>query len=604
MSGLTGSTVTDASGAYTGTEAVDWSGTVTPVLAGYTFAPLSRTYSHIAADQTAQDYTATLLTYTISGTVTLDSSPLAGVVMAGLPGSPVTNAAGTYAAMVNYGSSFTVTPTLEGYTFTPASRTYTSVTADHLADDDTATAVLVPTITVTSPNGGESWARGTAHAVTWTQTGLTGTVTVDLYKGGVYQKTLGTVAATAETFSWVIASNETAGTDYRMLVWQGSISDQSDADFAVVRKPKVDFNNDGQEDILWRYYGTGGYQGLNVAWLMNQTVMPLMLPQGVGATAAAGTVSGPVTPAPQERGAIRTAGFKTLLEGTDRPALTAKQVMTDPMEASRNLGRPTDLRGMLTRKDAAAGTTISAAAGIAALQVNTEVVFSQIPDTAWEVAGTGDFNNDGHTDILWRYYGTGPYQGLNDIWFMNGTQFLGESVFGQIPDTNWRIGGTGDFNNDGHTDILWRYHGTGDYQGLNVLWYMNGTTFVGETVFSQITDTAWQIAGTGDFNNDGHTDILWRYYGTGGYQGLNDVWFLNGTTFLGESVFSQIMDTAWQIAGTGDFNNDGHTDILWRYYGTGGYQGLNDIWYMNGTTFVSEDVFGVIPDTNWRIVNR
>ena len=47
---------------------------------------------------------------------------------------------------------------------------------------------------------------------------------------------------------------------------------------------------------------------------------------------------------------------------------------------------------------------------VASLQVNRKCVFSQIPDPAWEVAGTGDFNNDGHTDILWRYYGTGPYR--------------------------------------------------------------------------------------------------------------------------------------------------------------------------------------------------
>ena len=79
---------------------------------------------------------------------------------------------------------------------------------------------------------------------------------------------------------------------------------------------------------------------------------------------------------------------------------------------------------------------------------------------------------------------------------------------------------------------------------------------------------------------------------------------MNGATFVSESVFSQIMDTAWQIGGTGDFNGDGQTDILWRYYGTGAYQGLNDIWYMNGTAFVSEEVFSLIPDINWRIVNR
>ncbi len=40
-------------------------------------------------------------------------------------------------------------------------------------------------------------------------TDLTGTVTIDLYKGGVYQKTLGTADHTAGTFSWTIAADET-----------------------------------------------------------------------------------------------------------------------------------------------------------------------------------------------------------------------------------------------------------------------------------------------------------------------------------------------------------------------------------------------------------
>ena len=53
----------------------------------------------------------------------------------------------------------------------------------------TGTGIIPATITVTSPNGGESWVAGSTHAVTWTQTGLIGTVTIDLYKGGVYQKT-------------------------------------------------------------------------------------------------------------------------------------------------------------------------------------------------------------------------------------------------------------------------------------------------------------------------------------------------------------------------------------------------------------------------------
>jgi hypothetical protein len=267
--------------------------------------------------------------------------------------------------------------------------------------------------------------------------------------------------------------------------------------------------------------------------------------------------------------------------------------------------RNLDLKRIPTRTDAVGlSASSSDKARIAALSFNEEIVFSQVADTAWEIAGTGDFNGDGNTDILWRYYGTGDYQGLNDIWYMNGSTFVSEDVFSQVMDTNWRIAGTADFNGDGHTDILWRYYGTGDYQGLNDIWYMNGSTFVSENVFSQVMDTNWKIGGLGDFNGDGNTDVLWRYYGTGDYQGLNDIWYMNGATFVSENVFSAVLDTAWEIAGTGDFNGDGSTDILWRYYGTGAYQGLNDIWYMNGATFVSEEVFSAVPDINWRIVNR
>ena len=239
MAGLPGSPVTDGSGYYAATVNYGWGGTVTPTFAGYSFAPSTRVYSNVAENHLSETYEATLLTYTISGTVTLDSAPLIGVVMNGLTGNPVTDASGHYSATVDYGWSGTVTPTLEGYTFAPATRDYANVTANQTAQDYAATAVI-PTLTVTSPNGGETWAVGSTHAVTWTQTNLTGSVTVDLYKGGVYQKTLGTAEGTAGTFSWLIATSETIGTDYMVRVWQdGGVSDDSDANFAVVPAVKV-----------------------------------------------------------------------------------------------------------------------------------------------------------------------------------------------------------------------------------------------------------------------------------------------------------------------------------------------------------------------------
>ncbi len=550
------------------------------------------------------------LGYAISGRVTAAGLPLGGVTLGGLPGSPVTNSAGSYVAIVPDGWSGTVTPSFGEFVFTPATRTYDAVSAS-VHDQDYA-AFIERTISGTVRLN----AAGLAGVVLSGLPGDPVTAPDGTYSGVVPDGWSGTVTPTLQGYTFTPASRayaavaaDAAGQDYAATAVAPSMA-------------KVDFNGDGQEDILWRYYGTGGYQGLNVVWLLNQTEAPAPIPlamSGVEERKYEAPVSSIVTGDPTRT--LKAAptfaknpksSLKAVAGGRLAQASKAKVRMKDPMEAGRRflskkqvLAKRDQRPVALVRKDAAAAAALDdGTARIAALQLATEVVFSQIPDTAWEIAGTGDFNGDSKTDILWRYYGTGPYQGLNDIWFMDGTTFVSESVFSQIPDTNWRIAGTGDFNGDGETDILWRYYGTGAYQGLNVIWYMNDAQMMGETVFSQVLDTDWRIEGTGDFNADGETDILWRYYGTGGYQGLNDIWFMNDATFVSESVFSQILDTGWQIGGTGDFNNDGRTDILWRYYGTGPYQGLNDIWYMNGTFFVREEVFSLIPDTNWRIVNR
>jgi hypothetical protein len=139
INGLPGNPVTDASGNYSATVDYDWSGTATPTLAGYTFTPVNISYTNVQTDMTAQDYTATLLQYTISGTVTSGGNPLANVVINGLPGNPATDASGNYSVTVDYGWSGTATPTLAGYSFTPVNISYTNVQADKTAQDYTAT---------------------------------------------------------------------------------------------------------------------------------------------------------------------------------------------------------------------------------------------------------------------------------------------------------------------------------------------------------------------------------------------------------------------------------------------------------------------------------
>ena len=66
-------------------------------------------------------------------------------------------------------------------------------------------------LTVTSPNGGESWQRGTSHTVTWSYTGSPGsTVKIMLLKAGAE---VGTIIASTSigssgtgSYTWPISS--------------------------------------------------------------------------------------------------------------------------------------------------------------------------------------------------------------------------------------------------------------------------------------------------------------------------------------------------------------------------------------------------------------
>ena len=138
MKGLPSNPVTGTNGVYSVKVKYGWSGTVTPTKEGYEFNPPDMQYPEVTVDQPIQDYTATVLTFTISGT-----AGMAGVQMKGLPGDPTTDENGYYSATVEYGFSKTVEPTLGGYTFTPASTIYTKVDSDRMNESYTASRITI-----------------------------------------------------------------------------------------------------------------------------------------------------------------------------------------------------------------------------------------------------------------------------------------------------------------------------------------------------------------------------------------------------------------------------------------------------------------------------
>jgi len=375
----------------------------------------------------------------------------------------------------------------------------------------------------------------------------------------------------------------------------GPFASSSDAFVAKLlnKDVKNDFNGDGQDDILWRYYGSGG---LNVVWEM-----------GAGSSPAPDLAS-----RANENGAMNLVGgqgperiYWSPLEAggllPKRPARSYRSALEagEKREIAAVYKAPWEVWGKGKGTKVLASPIVGMAVAQTAPSIVTSVPLYPVADTNWDIAGVGDFNWDGKPDILWRNYGTPGWTGTNLIWYMNGTTIAGQDLLYTVTDPNWRIEGVGDFNGDGKPDIVWRNYGTAGWTGTNLVWYMNGAAIIGQDVLYTVTNPYWKLVGVGDFNGDGKPDILWRDYGT---SGMNVVWYMNGAAIAGQDVLYTVADLNWRIEGVGDYNGDGKPDILWRNYGSGGWTGTNLVWYMNGATIAGQDLLYPVTDLNWRIV--
>ena len=210
--------------------------------------------------------------------------------------------------------------------------------------------------------------------------------------------------------------------------------------------------------------------------------------------------------------------------------------------------------------------------------------------TAWQVAGTGDFNGDGRDDILWR-----NVDGQLSNWLAtaSGGFTQNNANAAAVVPTAWSVVGTGDFNGDGRDDILWRNtNGTvSDWLGQS-----NGGFIANDVNAARFVPTSWSVVGTGDFNGDGRDDILWR-----NSNGQLSDWLgqANGGFVLNDAIALTQVDTAWSVAGTGDFNGDGRDDILWR-----NTNGTISTWsgQANGGFVNNGAISGVFVPLAWSVV--
>ena len=189
--------------------------------------------------------------------------------------------------------------------------------------------------------------------------------------------------------------------------------------------------------------------------------------------------------------------------------------------------------------------------------------------SGWVPIGTRDFNGDGRTDLLWRNAITGELV----VWLLDGGHNPSECLVWTVASGSGGAPiGTGDFNGDGRTNLLWRNAITGEL----VVWLLNGGTILQNASYGTVASgSGWVPIGTGDFNGDGRTDLLWYNNHTGELV----VWLLNGGTILQSASYGAVaLSSGWVPIGTGDFNGDGRTDLLW--YNT--YTNAFSVWLLNG----------------------
>src|SRR5204863_9934497 len=103
--------------------------------------------------------------------------------------------------------------------------------------------------------------------------------------------------------------------------------------------------------------------------------------------------------------------------------------------------------------------------------------------TAWQLAGVGDFNGDGNTDLVWR----ATANGAMEVWYQNGTAYLGYASLPTVP-LNMTLAAVADFTGDGKPDLVWQNTRTGAAE----LWTMDGVTRTAVTALSvQGADANW-----------------------------------------------------------------------------------------------------------------
>jgi len=212
-----------------------------------------------------------------------------------------------------------------------------------------------------------------------------------------------------------------------------------------------------------------------------------------------------------------------------------------------------------------------------------------IDDPSWKPIGSDDFDGDGKADIVWRRDG----DGLVGIWSMDGLTLRESRALLPIPGRGWRLAATGDLDGDDRADLVWEFvegQGAGVPSGLAVVWLMNGPYLKG---FRRLPlSRGWGVAGLGDADGNGSSDLLLRHT----FTGTNLLWFVSGLTVTSAVLLPTVNEPGWTIAGFKDLDGNGEADVLWR-----NADGANAAWLLANGAITAAGHLPWVLEWNWTL---
>lgn len=318
----------------------------------------------------------------------------------------------------------------------------------------------------------------------------------------------------------------------------------------VPRATRHDLNGDGKGDLLWRH----GRFALNAAWLMD------------GA-------------------AIDSYG---LLQAVGDPLW--EPIASDDFDGDGKAD-------ILWRRSSDGLTAIWLMDGLVLRASAALFPVADSPFSRWRLAGTGDLDGDGRADLLWQQESRNlgfPTPGVTVAWLLDGVAL---KAFTRLPvPSGWLVAGVGDADGDGSSDLLLRQPDSGNM----ALWFVVHATVASTATLPVVNEPGWVVAGFADLNGDGKADVVWRNPTTATLPpytgGGTAAWLLNGATLAGAALLPTVSEASWTLAQIEDTDGDGRADLVWRGAGGGVAR-----WRMNGLTLSAVELLPSVPNLDWRI---